>query len=277
MPPPDAPDMADAGRDTRRGVTPFAALLATEMAQCFGWRHAIALVGLCLMGVLLAFWMPTLPESLYRFFAGVMRIEGWPAIIVANNFTGLFFLVYWVAVFDVLTIYVVPFEERYLDILLSKPLTRRAYMVAKLLPVLLLSLVIGVVAAAVHWLTLPAAGLAYDPAAYAGAAAVIVGWTVCLVALVNVLILHTRDTFSALLIAFIPAIVSMFPGIIYMYRPDIFAHVPALRDAVVFPMNLVWYPEVAIHWGPPLATLLLCLAVALTALASWLMERRDVR
>jgi len=62
-----------------------------------------------------------------------------------------------------------------------------------------------------------------------------------------------------------------------MYRPDVFADVPALRDTVVFPMNLVWYPEVAIHWGPPLATLLLCLAVALTALASWLMERWDVQ
>jgi len=114
-----------------------------------------------------------------------------------------------------LTISVVPFEERYLDILLSKPLTRRAYMAAKLLPILLLSVALGVVAAAVHWLALLAAGLAYDPSAYAGAAAVIVGWAVCLVALVNMLILHARDTFSALLIAFIPSIVSMFPGMIY--------------------------------------------------------------
>lgn len=229
------------------------------------------------MGVLLAFWMPTLPESIYRFFARVMSIEGWSAIIVANDFAGLFFFVYWLGVFDVLTIYIVPFEERYLDILLSKPLTRRAYMAAKLLPILLVMIVIAVVTAAVHWLALPVAGLAYEPSGYAAAAAVIVGWTVCMVALVNVLILRARDTFSALLIAFIPAIVSMFPGMIYMYRPDVFADVPALRDTVVFPMNLVWYPEVAIHWGPPLATLLLCLAVALTALASWLMERWDVQ
>jgi hypothetical protein len=268
--------MADAGRGTRRAATPSASLLATEMAQCFSRRHAVALVGLSLMGVLLAFWMPTLPASIYRFFARVMGLEGWPAIVVANDFTGLFFFVYWLGVFDVLTIYVVPLEERYLEVLLSKPLTRRAYMAAKLLPILLVTTAIGVITAAIHWLALPMAGLAYDPSAYAGAAAVIIGWTVCLIGLVNLLILQVRETSSALLIAFIPAIASTFPGMIYMYRPDVFAGVPAVRDVVVFPMNLLWYSEVAIQWGPPLAALLLGLAIAFAALAGWSIERRDV-
>jgi hypothetical protein len=272
-----ASDRADAGRRTRRAATPFASLLATEMAHCFSRRHAVALVGLSLMGMLLAFWMPTLPESISRFFARVMGLEGWPAIVVANDFTGLFFFVYWLGVFDVLTIHVVPLEERYLDILLSKPLTRRSYMAAKLLPILLVTTAIGVITAAVHWLALPAAGLPYDPSAYAGAAAVIIGWTVCLIALVNLLILQARDTSSALLIAFIPAIASMFPGMIYMYRPDVFAGVPAVRDVVVFPMNLMWYPEVAIHWGPPLAAIWLCLTIVFAALAGWSIDRRDVR
>jgi hypothetical protein len=187
-------DMADAGRRTMRAATPFASLLATEMAQCCSRRHGVALVGLSLMGVLLAFWMPTLPESIYRFFARVMGLEGWPAVVVANDFTGLFFFVYWLGVFDVLTIYVVPLEERYLDVLLSKPLTRRAYMAAKLLPILLVTTAVSVITATVHWFALPAAGLAYDPSAYAGAAAVIIGWTVCLIGLVNLLILQARDT-----------------------------------------------------------------------------------
>jgi hypothetical protein len=272
-----ARDMADTGRRTRRAATPFASLLATEMAQCCSRRHAVALVGLSLMGVILAFWMPTLPDSMYRFFARVMGIEGWPAIVVANDFTGLFFFVYWLGVFDVLTIYVVPLEERYLDVLLSKPLTRRTYMTAKLLPILLVTTAIGVITATVHWLALPAAGLDYDPSAYAGAAAVIIAWTVCLIGLVNLLMLRARDTHSALLIAFIPAIASMFPGMIYIYRPDVFAGVPAVRDVVVFPMNLLWYPEVALQWGLPLAALLLCLAIGFTALAGWSIERRDVR
>jgi hypothetical protein len=270
----DALDL-DAGR--ARAATPFAALLATEMAALVSRRHVVALVGLSLMGVLLAFWMPTLPESIHRFFARVMSIEGWPAIVVANDFTGLFFFVYWLGVFDVLRIYVVPLEERYIDILLSKPLTRRAYMAAKLAPVMLIASVIGVVAAAVHWLALPAASLAYDLSAYAGAAAVIIGWTICLIALVNLLVLRVRDTYSALLVAFVPAIVSMFPGMIYMYRPDVFADIPAVRDVIVFPTNLVWYPDLAARWGLPLATFLLGLAAALAVLAGRSMERRDVR
>jgi hypothetical protein len=149
-------------------------------------------------------------------------------------------------------------------------------MAAKLLPHLLVTTAVGVITAAVHWLALPAAVLAYDPSAYAGAAAVIIGWTVCLIGLVNLLILQTRDTYSALLIAFIPAIASMFPGMIYMYRPDVFAGVPAVRDVVVFPMNLLWYPEFAIHWGPPLAALLIGLALAFAALAGRSIDRRDV-
>lgn len=277
MRPLHARDMAHAGRRTMHAATPFTSLLATELARCVSRRHAVALVSLSLMGVLLAFWMPTLPDSIYRFFARVLGIEGWPAIVVANDFTGLFFFVYWLGVFDALTIYVVPLEERYLDVLLSKPLTRRAYMAAKLLPILLVTTAIGVITAAVHWRALPAAGLTYDPFAYAGAAAVIIGWTVCLVGLANLLILQARDTYSALLIAFIPAIASMFPGMIYIYRPDVFAAVPAVRDVVVFPMNLMWYPQVAIHWGPPLAALLLCFAIIFAALAGWSIERRDVR
>jgi hypothetical protein len=177
----------------------------------------------------------------------------------------------------VLTSAVVPREERYLDVLLSKPLTRRAYMAAKLVPILLVTTAIGVITAAVHWRALRAAGLAYDPCAYAGAAAVIIGWTVCLVGLVTLLILPARETSSAVLIAFIPALASMFPGMIYIYRPDVFATVPAVRDVVVCPMNLLWYPQVALQWGPPLAALLLGLAIAFAALAGWSIDRRDVR
>jgi hypothetical protein len=277
MRPQYALDRTGAGGQVIRVATPFVSLLAREMAQCFGRRHAVALVGLCLMGVLLALWLPTLPEGFYRFFARVLNIEGWPAIVVANDFTGLFFFVYWLGVFDVLTIYVVPLEEGYLDILLSKPLTRRAYMAAKLAPIMLAATAIGAVAAAVHWLALSVAGLSYDPSAYFGAAVAIIGWAACLIALVNLLILQARETYSALLIAFIPMLVSMFPGMIYMYRPDVFAEAPGLRDIIVFPTNLVWYPEAAIHWGAPLTVLLFGMAAGLAALAGSLFEARDGR
>jgi hypothetical protein len=260
----------------RVGETPFVTLLHAEARNVLGPRHAVAAVGLALMGVLLAFWLPRFPESVFRFFARVFGLPGWPEIVFANDLTGLFFFLYWVGVFDVLRVYVVPAEERYLDILLSKPLSRRAYLLAKLVPILLTTAGIGAVAAAVNVAGMAAAGLAYEPRAVAGNSAVVVAWAVLLVALVNLLILGTRDSYTALLIAFVPLYVALLPSMVYLYRPDVFADAPALRDVLVFPMNLVWYPEFAARWGWPLAGLMLGLAALLVALAGSRIERRDV-
>jgi hypothetical protein len=79
-----------------------------------------------------------------------------------------------------------------------------------------------------------------------------------------------------LLIAFVPLYVALLPSMVYLYRPDVFADAPALRDVLVFPMNLVWYPEFAARWGWPLAGLMLGLAALLVALAGSRIERRDV-
>ena len=260
----------------RVGETPFVTLLGAEARNAVRLRHAVAVVGLALMGVLLAFWLPLFPESVFRFFVRVFGLPGWPEIVFANDVTGLFFFLYWVGVFDVLRVYVVPAEERYLDILLSKPLSRRAYLLAKLVPILLTTAAIGAVAAAVNVVGMAAAGLAYALPAAAGTSAVVVAWAVLLVALVNLLILGARSSYTALLIAFVPLYAALLPSMIYLYRPDVFAEAPALRDVIVFPMNLVWYPEFAARWGWPLAVLMLGFAALLVVLAGLQIERRDV-
>jgi hypothetical protein len=260
----------------RFGETPFVSLVRAEARNVVGPRHAVAAVGLALMGVFLAFWLPRFPDSVFRFFERVFRLPGWPEIVFANDLAGLFFFLYWVGVFDVLRVYVVPSEERYLDILLSKPLSRRAYLLAKLVPILLTIAGLGVVASAVNVAGMSAAGLAYDSLAVAGNSAVVVAWAVLLVALVNLLILGVRDSYTALLVAFVPIYVALLPSMVYLYRPDVFAAAPALRDVLVFPVNLVWYPEFAARRGWPLAGLMLGLAALLVALAGLRIERRDV-
>jgi hypothetical protein len=260
----------------RVGETPFVTLLVAEARNAVRARHAVAVAGLSLMGVLLAFWLPLFPESVFRFFERVLNLPGWPEIVFANDVTGLLFFLYWFGVFDVLRVYVVPAEERYLDILLSKPLSRQAYLLAKLVPILLTTAAIGAVAAAVNVAGLAAAGLVYDLPAAAGTSAVVVAWAVVLVALVNLLILGARSSYTALLIAFVPLYAALLPGMVYLYRPDVFAEAPAIRDVIVFPMNLVWYPEVAARWGLPLAVVMLGLAALLVVLAGFQIERRDV-
>ncbi len=253
----------------------FVAFLRLESRTALGVRHLAMLVFLSLLG-LLAFWLPRFPASVFRFFHRVFHLPDWAGIVFANELTGLFFFIYWIGVFDVLTIFVVPREERYLDVLLSKPLSRRAYMLAKLLPLMARATGIGLIAAAFHWAGLAAAGLPYDPRAFFGASIATIAWAVLLVALVNVLVLGARDSYTALLVAFVPIIVSMLPGMIYIYRPDAFEGMPLLRDLAVFPLNLVWHKGLAARWGVVLAGLLLAAAACLAALAGRRIERREV-
>jgi hypothetical protein len=261
---------------SERAPSPFAALLRAELGRAFRPHHAVALVGMALMGFVLAFWLPSFPVSIYRFFQRVFDLPGWAEIIIANDLAGLFFFVYWIAVFDVLAIYVVPLEERHLDVFLSKPLTRRAYMLARFLPILLTLISIYTMCAIAHWMALWMAGLTYSPAAFIGAAAAVLAWTLLLVSIVNFAILNARETYLALLIAFIPITISILPSMVYMYRPDVFAEAPLLRAVVIFPMNLVWYPDFAVRWGLALAGLFLALALAFAAASGWRIERRDV-
>ena len=188
-------------------------------------------------------------KAVFRFFERVFQLDDWARIVVANDLTGLWFFIYWIAVFDVLTIYVVPLEERRLDLYLSKPLSRRAYMVARLVPVLLTSIGIYTASVGVCWLTLRMAQLAYPAAAFIGAAGAVLAWTLTLVALVNLAALWTRESYAALLCAFILMALAILPSTFYMYRPDIFTDAPKVRDLIVFPLNLIWYPDFAANLG----------------------------
>jgi hypothetical protein len=164
-------------------ATPFRQLLAAELRNTLHTRHVAMAALLVGMGVVLAAWLPLWPETIYRFFTRIFHLEGWSDIVVFNDFTGLVFFLYWVGVVDVLRVYVQPCEEHYLDLLLSKPITRRDYLVARVAPLLLMLLSIGVVAAVAHAIAIIAVGLPLDVAAYAGAVAILLAFTVCLVAL----------------------------------------------------------------------------------------------
>jgi hypothetical protein len=251
-------------------------MLRTELTRTFRWRHAVGMACMMLMGVALAVWLPTFPDSVYRFFQRVFQLGSWSEIAVANDMAGLFFFAYWIAVFDVLTIYIQPLEERRLDLFLTKPLTRAEYLLAKLVPIVLTLVAIYLAGAFAHWLALQAVGLAYPLGALAGANFILLAWTVCLVSFINLAVLGARDTYTALLLAFVPMLASILPSTIYMYRPDVFNAVPLLRALVVFPLNLVWCPDFSAGWGFAIGGLLLALSALFVAAAAWTFEKRDL-
>jgi hypothetical protein len=255
---------------------PFATLVAAEARLAMGPRHLAMLGVLAGFGVLLALWMPHWPEPVYRFFTRIFHLAGWSEIVLVNNLTGILFCLYWLGAVDLLRVTVQPLEEGYLDLLLSKPVGRCAFMLAKVAPSFAVLLALGAVAAVVHAGAMVATGLVVAPNAYAGAVAVVLGLTMLLLALANLLMLTVRDSFAALVVAFVPFMAAMLPGVVYMYRPDAYDHVPVRPEIVVVPVNLLWRPEIAERWGALIALGLVLVSLALVALAAHLFQRRDL-
>jgi ABC-2 type transport system permease protein len=270
-----APDVStDSGRIADGAPGSLKTFVLSECLKAFRLRHVLSLIGLALMGVILTFWLPSFPESVFRFFSRVLNLPSWPQIIIANYLAGLSFFVFWIGVADVLAIFVIPREQRYLDMLLAKPLKRRDYMLARLLPIICVLLFIGVMASIVQWASMSLSPFSYPAEAYAGAAAVTIAWTVFLVVTANLLIMRSRDTFIALMLAFIPSMISMFPGMFYIYRPDIYS--AAARNFLVFPVNLIWFPDVAVTWGWIVTATLLLMTLLLAFAAGLIAERHEL-
>ena len=144
---------------------------------------------LAAVGVIDAFWMPMWPDTVYRFFTRIFHLDGWPEIVLINNFTGIIFCVYWFGVFDLLAVYVQPREEGYVDLLLSKPVRRTDFMFAKLAPSFIVLMVMAAAAAAVHAAAMVACNLVLEPQAYTGTVAIILAFTILLLAISNLLML----------------------------------------------------------------------------------------
>ena len=263
-----------AGRIAHGATGSFTTFLLSESLKAFRLRHVFSLIGLTLMGVILTFWLPSFPESVFRFFSRVLDLPSWPQIIIANFLAGLLFFIFWIGVADVLAIFVIPREQRYLDMLLAKPLKRREYMLARLLPIMCVLLFIGVIASIVQWTSMSVSPFSYPPDAYAGAAGVTIAWAVVLVVTANLLIMRSRDTFIALMLAFIPSMISIFPGMFYIYRPDIYS--VAARNFLVFPVNLIWFADVAATWGWIITVALLAVALLLAFAAGLIAEKQEL-
>jgi hypothetical protein len=256
---------------------PFTRLIRLEARGAVRPMHVVMLVLLALTGVLVAWWLPMWPETIYLFFNRVFHIEGWADVVLANNYVAFIFFLFWFGILDVLRIYVLPLESGYLDIWLSKPVSRGSYMLARIIPGFAVLLVAGIVSAVVHAMAMILLGLTFDVGAYVGTIAAILGFVLLMLAVTNILLLFVRDSFAALVIGFAVFMSTFLPSIVYMYRPDAYAGAPGLADILVFPTSLMWHPGFAAMYGPVLGTIFVALATASVGLASWILNARDVR
>lgn len=224
-------------------------------------------------------WLtPRLSAPVLEFLHRVFEVDNLTDFVLLNDYLNVYMLFYWLVFFELLAILVIPSEEGYLSLFLSKPLTRRQYLLTRLLPVLGLALLLDFV------LVLGSAGaiLLLNGATDFYWSRYLAGMTLCLglsllmVLLVQALLLWLRDTYNAIIAGFAGLLVPILPSALLMYRPDLFEANPALRWWIVFPVNLIWLQDAVIPLALWLVPVLLLLSAGLVWLTSELMERQEL-
>jgi hypothetical protein len=249
-----------------------------EVRAAFRTYHLAVLVSYMAGSVGLSFLFPSMPDVLYRFFKKVFAMNNWTEIILINDFTGVFFILFWIGVIDLLRVYVLPKEEAYLELLLSKPLSRAQYLFANVLSIFGMVVGMGIILS----LFLPLKVALINGTADLHAAGIVCAGIVttavvlALLALLNLVFLFAKETYYAVLLAFMMFALAVLPGSIFIYRPDVFLNHATLRNLLIFPGNLLWFSESM----PKITPIILIAAVAASLLllvgSSWRLRRLDI-
>ncbi|HYO72945.1 MAG TPA: hypothetical protein VEU33_43485, partial [Archangium sp.] len=109
-----------------------------------GVRLVSLLVGIAVV-LLSAALIPRLPAAVNAFMERAFLIHGLDAVILVNVYIGIYMLPFFCGVAGLMRALVEPRENRALEMLLSKPISRRAFLMARVGPVLLASSVVGLV------------------------------------------------------------------------------------------------------------------------------------
>jgi hypothetical protein len=217
---------------------------AIEARHAAGWVPLVSLlVGIAV--VLFTAWLiPILPAQVNGFMERAFLIQGLGAVILLNEYIGVYLLAYFAGVTGLMRALVEPRENRALEMLLSKPISRRVFLMARVGPILLASSAVGVGMSLVLGLVVrpyTGEGSNVSLAGAVGSGLIFTALAVLLLCVLVVPLLLVRDAFQGLLIAFAMWIVPMFPTAVLLYRPDLYDGRDRLRDLIVLGPNLLWY------------------------------------
>jgi hypothetical protein len=249
-----------------------------EVRAAFRPYHLVVLMSYMAGSVGMSFLFPGMPEAIYRFFKKVFAMNNWTEIILINDLTGIFFILFWVGVIDLLRVYVLPKEEGYLELLLSKPLSREQYLFANVLPAIGVIAVMGIVLSLFLPLKIALINGTADLhlAGVVCAGIVTTALALSLLALLNLVFLFARETYYAVLLAFVIFTLIVLPGSIFIYRPDVFQDHAVLRGLLIFPGNLLWFSESLPNITPIILIAAVAASLLLLAGSSWRLKRLDI-
>ncbi|QRK06331.1 hypothetical protein JQX13_40525 [Archangium violaceum] len=215
-----------------------------EARHAVGWVPLLSLfVGIILV-VLTAALIPRLPTAVNAFMERAFLIRGLGAVILLNEYIGIYFLAFFCGATGLMRALVEPRENRSLELLLSKPISRGAFLVARVGPVLLASTVVGVamsLATALLVRPFTGDGATVSVAGALGSGLVFTALAVLLLSVLVVPLLRVRDALQGFLIAFVLWLVPVLPSAVLLYRPDLFDGRERLRELIVLGANFIWF------------------------------------
>ncbi|OJH40680.1 hypothetical protein [Cystobacter ferrugineus] len=215
-----------------------------EARHALGWLPLVSLLVGIAMVVFTAVLMPLFPPPVITFMERAFLIRGMGAVILLNEYVGIYLMVFFGGATGLIRALVEPRENRALDMLLSKPISRRAFLMARVGPVLLASMAVGVVMSLVLGLVVrpfTGEGANVSVAGAVGAGLIFTALAVVLLCVLVVPLLLVHDALQGLLIAFAMWILPMIPTAVLLYRPDLYEGRDRLRDLLVLGPNLLWY------------------------------------
>ncbi|MFL5353169.1 hypothetical protein [Archangium sp.] len=235
-----------------------------EARHAIGWGLLVfLLVGLGIVAFT-AVLIPLLPAAVNAFMERAFLIRGLGAVVLLNEYTAVSVLTFFFGATSLMRALVEPRENRSLELLLSKPISRRAFLVARVAPILLATWAVGAgMSLAMGLLVRPftGEGATVSVAGAIGSGLILTAESVLLLSVLVVPLLRVRDAFQGLLIAFALWMLPMIPTVLLLYRPDVYEGRERLRDLIALGPNLLWFDASV----PVLA--LVALAVALVG--SW--------
>jgi hypothetical protein len=225
--------------------------------------YAIAYTGG--LSILTAFALPHMPSVIPRFFQRTLQLGTWADIALFNLYAATYVITLLVGTLDLLRVWILPVEEGYMSLYMSKPIRPSEYLRARLSPILANAVFIGLASQA-------AAGLAvwhligpFDRAQFIHSSGLIIGLILFLLCLFNYLFLYLSESYYAVVLSLAVWTITLGPTSLFIYRPELFS--PAARAALVFPANLLWHQSTVLAHEGILLTCLLSGSVLFLGLA----------
>jgi len=223
------------------------------------------------LSIFTALVLPHMPDVIPRFFQRTLQIGTWADIALFNLYAATYVITLLVGTLDLLRVWILPVEEGFISLVMSKPIRPSEYLRARLTPILVNTAFVGLASQA-------AAGLAvwhligpFDRAQFIQSSGMIVGLILFLMCLFNYLFLYLSESYYAVVLALAVWTTTLGPTSLYVYRPDLFS--PSTRAALVFPANLLWHQSTVLANEGVLLLCLLSGSVLFLGLARWKLER----